>query len=77
MESKEREKILTMLEENSRLRRLYREHEALERRLSRFSNPTFLTPSEQMELQTLKKKKLKGVDAMLAILSEESGDLVA
>lgn len=80
MESTERAKILAMLEENSKLRRLYREHEALERRLNRFAHPSFLTHDEQMELQTLKKKKLRGVDAMLAILGEDKSsgpDLVA
>ena len=71
MEKEDREKILALLQENTRLRRLYREHQHLERLLNKYSNPaTFLTPSEQLELQMLKKRKLLGVDTMMAILAD-------
>lgn len=70
MENNERELILQELTKNAELRRLYREHEDLERRVSRFDSRNFLTSREEMELKRLKKQKLHGVDRMMRLLSE-------
>ena len=70
MESKDRQRILGALHTNSQLKRLYREHENLELALERYSRRGFLTDEEQAEQNRLKKLKLKGVDRMMALLSE-------
>lgn len=70
MESNERETILRELESNKLLRRLYNQHETLEKKLATFENRTFLTPNEEVERRLLKKKKLLGVDQMMKIVAE-------
>jgi uncharacterized protein YdcH (DUF465 family) len=70
MESKDRQRILGAVHTNSQLKRLYKEHEILEAALERFSRRSFLTSEEQAEEARLKREKLKGVDRMMALLSD-------
>lgn len=72
MELNDRETILKVIKTNSQLRRLYREHVNLEDRLTGLQRRNFLTPTEEMEIKSLKKKKLYGVDRMMAIISQQA-----
>ena len=72
MESADRERVIKMLERDMRLRRLYDEHVKLEEKLSRFENRGFLTSPEAKEQTELKKRKLRGVDKMMAIVGQVS-----
>src|SRR5690606_8441150 len=58
MEEAERSKIVQLSEKNFLLKKLYKEHEDLEERLSRFEKRPFLTEEEQQEEKLLKRKKL-------------------
>lgn len=70
MEAADRELIERMLKRDIRLRRLYDEHERFEEELQRFHKRPFLTEPEEAEQRVLKRKKLAGVDRMMAILAE-------
>ena len=72
MEKNDRETILKTLKSNIQLKRLYEQHLAIEQKLTRLGNRTFLTPSEEMESKRLKKVKLHGVDRMMSMISESS-----
>jgi uncharacterized protein YdcH (DUF465 family) len=70
MENSDRELLKRAMQSDTRLRRLYDRHLSLESKLNRMGTMTFLTPSEQMEKQRLKKVKLHGVDEMMLLLQE-------
>lgn len=70
MESQERELILKMREVDTRLKRLYEEHEKLENELTTYGRRAFLTEQEQARQKQLKFKKLKGVEQMITIVQE-------
>lgn len=72
MENGDREKILLAAQRNAQLKRLYREHVAFEEQLERFSKRPFLTAEEQESVVRLKRRKLRGVDMMMALVSHES-----
>lgn len=74
MEKREHELISRVVSENVQLRRLYQEHEELERKLSKYENRVYLTPREEVELKKLKKEKLSGVDRMMQILAAHEGN---
>ncbi len=71
MERGDREKILLAAQRNARLRRLYREHVEFEEQLDRIARRPFLTTEEQLSVAKLKRRKLRGVDTMMSLLSEE------
>lgn len=70
MEAADRQLLEQMLNQDVRLQRLYVEHERLEEELQRFRKRPFLTEPEEAEERTLKRKKLAGVDRIMAILAE-------
>ena len=70
MEDQDRSLVKNLMKNDMRLRRLYKQHQALEEKLSRFAHKRFLTVNEEIEQKNLKKKKLSGVDEMLAITRE-------
>lgn len=76
METHDREKIELMMRENEALRRLYMQHRALDEEVARIERKTFLTPPEQAELKRLKRKKLLGVDRMMAMLQEPAEEIL-
>ncbi len=59
---KEREIISFLYEESQEFRKLWDEHEELEKRLSQLEGQRFLTPEEVMEVKKIKKQKLLGRD---------------
>jgi uncharacterized protein YdcH (DUF465 family) len=69
MESHEKELIRKLSKENFELKKLYEQHQSLEKKLSRFEKRTFLNSIEQVEAKQLKVAKLKGVDRMMKIIS--------
>ncbi|RIL07329.1 MAG: DUF465 domain-containing protein [Proteobacteria bacterium] len=70
MEMADREIILKVLDSNKLLRKLYEEHLSLEDRLLEFQRRNFLTPQEEQDQREIKLRKLRGVERMMAIISE-------
>ena len=71
MEDTDRAMILRVLRKDVRLKRLYDEHCKLEEKLLSFQGRPFLTNPEEVEAKKLKRKKLAGVDQMMAIVAGE------
>lgn len=70
MERADKELIERVLSDNFELRKLYEEHHRLEALLASFENRPFLTTVEELEAKNLKRRKLSGVDRMMAIVAE-------
>ena len=70
MESHEKELILNLKETDVKLSRLYSQHEKFETELSKYVNKPFLTTIEEVQVKSLKTKKLKGVDKMMQIVKQ-------
>ncbi|NDC36930.1 MAG: DUF465 domain-containing protein [Proteobacteria bacterium] len=70
MEAADKMYLEQMLKRDVRLQRLFTEHERFEVELQRFYKRPFLTESEEAEQRLLKRKKLAGVDKIMAILAE-------
>jgi uncharacterized protein YdcH (DUF465 family) len=68
MEKRDLELIEKYSTTDSVLSNLYREHITYEEKLEELENKTYLTPEEEYEKTSLKKKKLLGRDKMEAIL---------
>ncbi len=67
MENIERELIQKIIPSHRELRMLYEEHLELEEQIAWFERRNFITPTEEMKLKLLKRKKLLGVERMLAL----------
>ncbi len=59
-----------MIETDIRLKRLYQEHEKLQKTLARYEHRGFLTSEEEVTVKGLKMKKLSGVEQMMDILAK-------
>lgn len=70
MEDNERNRIRAVTKTNHELKRLYDEHVGLEEQLARLENRPYLTKEEEIEEKLLKKRKLVGVDKMMAIIAQ-------
>lgn len=70
MENEERARIEALLPQSEELRQLWEEHVDLERQLDELNAQMHLSPSEQIEQNTLKKRKLAGKDRIARILTE-------
>jgi hypothetical protein len=64
--------LQTLLDNNSRFRKLYEEHILFEKQLGEYEKKTFLSPQEEREKNTVKKMKLAGKDEMETILGTVS-----
>ncbi|RMG43006.1 MAG: DUF465 domain-containing protein [Candidatus Dadabacteria bacterium] len=71
MEEHERELILKLSHSNRLLRELYEEHLFLDDIISKYESKPYITPDEELETKRLKKKKLLGVDRMMAIIHDQ------
>ncbi len=60
--------LQTLLDSNSRFRKLYEEHIFFEKQLYEYEKKSFLSPQEQQEKNKVKKMKLSGKDEMERIL---------
>ncbi len=70
MENIEKTLLERAVEHDSQIRRLYNEHKKLEERLESYETRVFLTNKEQVEVKDLKKRKLRGKDMLMQLLSE-------
>jgi len=68
MEQYDLELISKHMVNDEALGMLYREHVDFERRLEKYNNKPFLTPSDEIERKNLQKKKLLGRDMIEEIL---------
>ncbi len=68
MEQYELELLEKFSEQDDELKKLWEEHNRYEKQLERYENKQFLTPSEELEVKDLKKKKLAGKTRILAKL---------
>ena len=69
MESTDRELILKVGDSNDMLRGLYEEHLELDNMIARLENMPFQTAQEQLQIKSLKRKKLMGMDRMMDLIA--------
>lgn len=74
MEKSDQELLLQLAPTNYTLRRLYQEHVELEDQLKQFERFPPLTTQASLEQRSLKKRKLRGMDAIMNILNEHRAD---
>ncbi len=60
--------VAKLLEENEEFRKLYDEHQDLEKKLEEFKKLRHLMPDDEVQVHTLKKLKLQGKDRMAQII---------
>ncbi len=60
---------------NDEFRKLYEEHSVLKMRVDELNKLRFLTPDQEIEKQTIKKKKLKNKDRMDEIIGQYQANL--
>ncbi len=68
MEQADKDLISKLSPGNIVLRRLHREHLALEEKIASLEKRNFLTADETTHLKDMKRKKLSGVDKMMQII---------
>jgi uncharacterized protein YdcH (DUF465 family) len=62
--------VKQLLDANPSFRNLFQEHKVLDQRVIKLLGKHGLTPAEELELATLKKKKLKDKDAMARMMAD-------
>ncbi|MCB0345828.1 MAG: DUF465 domain-containing protein [Bdellovibrionales bacterium] len=75
MEKSDQALLLQLAPTNYKLRRLYQEHVELEDQLAQFERFPPLTTRASLEQRALKKRKLRGMDAIMGILNEHRAEL--
>lgn len=63
--------VKQLFEENPRFRRLYEEHQILERDLERLATKDFLSTEDELEKKRVQKLKLAGKDEMQYIYRQK------
>lgn len=69
MEERDQDLVRELWDNNPRFRKLYEEHQLLEKELNNLSDKSFLSPEEELEKKKMQKLKLAGKDEMEHILS--------
>lgn len=69
MEERDQELVRGLWDSNPRFRKLFEEHQLLEKELNNLSDKSFLSPEEELEKKKMQKLKLAGRDEMEQILS--------
>ena len=69
MEERDQELVRELWDNNPRFRKLYEEHQLLEKELDNLSEKSYLSPDEELEKKKMQKLKLAGKDEMEQILS--------
>ncbi len=59
-----------LLQTNEEFKKLWEEHEELNRIVDEMSNKIYLTPDEEIKLKELKLKKLKGKEKLVEMIEE-------
>ncbi len=57
-----------LLESNEEFKKLWEEHEELDRIVDEMSEKVYLTPEEEIKLKELKLKKLKGKEKLVEMI---------
>lgn len=70
MEERDQDLVRDLWDNNPRFRKLYEEHQLLEKELTNLSEKSFLSPEEEVEKKKMQKLKLAGKDEMEQILSD-------
>ncbi len=70
MEQIDRDLILALCPTNSKLKKLYTKHKQLEKEVEKFERYLCYSATAELKQKQLKKEKLKGVDDMMAIISQ-------
>lgn len=70
MEKADRDLVLLISNTNPRLKKLYDEHLRLDKEIERYQHYAKYSSSAALHHRELKKAKLKGMDDIMAILSE-------
>jgi uncharacterized protein YdcH (DUF465 family) len=68
MEEKDREILLQVVEKDSYLKKLYQQHQKLEKEVDRMTNFAVYSPTASIRETELKKQKLRRMDEITAIL---------
>jgi len=69
MEERDQDLVRDLWDNNPRFRKLYEEHQLLEKELTNLSEKSYLSPEEEVEKKKMQKLKLAGKDEMEQILS--------
>ena len=69
MEERDQELIRELWDNNPRFRKLYEEHQLLEKELDNLNEKLYLSPDEEVEKKKMQKLKLAGKDEMEQILN--------
>ncbi len=67
MEGQELVQIQQLCDKSPRFRRLFEEHQILEKQLLALDQKAYLTPEEELERKKMQKLKLAGKDEMMRI----------
>lgn len=70
MELYEESKIVSLLDTEPELKKLYDEHQAFEKQLAEFQHKNHLTTDEEVEMKRLQKLKLAGRDKIMELVSK-------
>ncbi|MDD2943036.1 MAG: DUF465 domain-containing protein [bacterium] len=70
MENVDRELVLELINSNSRLKDLYKEHQQLDRQAANLERLKGYSTSAALALAVLKKQKLAGMDEIMSILDD-------
>ncbi len=62
--------IEELLETNEEFKKLWEEHEELDRIVDEMSGKVYLTPEEEVKLKELKLKKLKGKEKLVEMIEK-------
>jgi len=70
MEKADHELLLRLAQTNPRIKQLYEQHQELEKEVQKFERYAAYSSSAALRQKQLKKEKLRGMDCIMAILSE-------
>lgn len=69
MEERDQDLVRGLWDSNPRFRKLFEEHQLLDKELNTLSDKSFLSPEEELEKKKMQKLKLASKDEMEQILS--------
>ncbi len=69
MEQYEESAIVSLLDKEPELKKLYNEHQALEKQLAGFQHKSHLSADEEIEMKRIQKLKLAGRDKIMELVS--------
>lgn len=70
MEQYEESAIVSLLDKNPELKKLYDEHQAFEKQLATFQHKSHLSADEEVEMKRIQKLKLAGRDKIMELVSK-------